>query len=75
MCYLLDLVNFGLRLKAKVTQISSYFSSGLRKRTNKLKRTDCPVIGEVRSNEDGSWTITMAMLKHKGFFKNLRMCV
>ena len=33
---------------------------------NKLKRTDCPVMVEARFNEDGSWTITKAVLEHKG---------
>jgi len=37
-------------------------SAGLRKRTNKLKRADCPVMVEVRYNEDGSWTITRLCL-------------
>ena len=32
---------------------------------NKLKRNDCPVMVEVRSNEDGSWTITKTVPEHK----------
>ena len=60
-----NLVNFGLRLKAKQKQIL-YVLSGLRKRTDRLKRANCPVMVEARSNEDGSWTITKAVLEHKG---------
>ena len=60
-----NLVNFGLRLKAKQKQIL-YVLSGLRKRTDRLKRVNCPVMVEARSNEDGSWTITKAVLEHKG---------
>ena len=59
------LVNFGCRLKAKQKQIL-FVLSGLRKRTDRLKRADCPVMVEARSNEDGSWTITKAVLEHKG---------
>ena len=60
-----NLVNFGLRLKAKQKQIL-FVLSGLRKRTDRLKRANCPVMVEARSNEDGSWTITKAVLEHKG---------
>ena len=60
-----NLVNFGLWLKVKQKQILSVLS-GLRKRTDRLKRADCPVMVEARSNEDGSWTITMAVPEHKG---------
>ena len=42
------------------------YLSGLRKRTDRLKHADCPVMVEARSNEDGSWTITKAVLEHKG---------
>ena len=60
-----NLVNFGLRLKAKQKQIL-FVLSGLRKRTDRLKRANCPVMVEARSNKDGSWTITKAVLEHKG---------
>ena len=60
-----NLVNFRSRLKAKQKQIL-FVLSGLRKRTDRLKRANCPVMVEARSNEDGSWTITKAVLEHKG---------
>ena len=53
---------FGVKSKTNIT----IFLSGLRKRTDRLQRADCPVMVEARSNEDGSWTITKAVLEHKG---------
>lgn len=53
---------FGVKSKTNIT----IFLSGLRKRTDRLQRADCPVMVEARSNEDGSWTITKALLEHKG---------